>query len=77
MDRKNGFGFADILAFGRQPMTPNSNEIHARFLITLEPVESDFAGWLRETIFGLIGDFAWKISKQGVEDEDNGTTPAM
>lgn len=58
-------------------MRPNSNEIHAVFEITLESVELDVTGWLKETVLPRIGSFVRKFTTHSAENGNNGTAAAI
>jgi hypothetical protein len=77
MDRGNVVGLAEMVAFRRRSMAPNSNEIHARFEITLESIELDVTGWLRETILPRIGRFARKFTTHRLTNGNDGTAAAI
>lgn len=77
MDRRNVVGLLAMIPFRRRFMTPNSNEIHARFEITLESVELDVAGWLKETILPWISGFVRKFTAYSAENGNNGTSAAI
>ena len=58
-------------------MTPNSNEIHARFEIALESVELDVTGWLKETIMPRIGKFVRNITTHRADNGNKGIAVAI